>query len=65
MIRVAIRFQDNTVMVFDGRGNRIPRYQGRYEQVRGSILRDAVKGVVFAHSISDSRVIRRVSREEW
>jgi len=65
MIKTAIRFQNNMVMVFDKEGEQIPRYQGKYEEVKESILKDAPPEAVFAHGYSDTGDLIKVSREEW
>ena len=65
MIKTAFRFQNNMVMVFDKNGEQIPIYQGQYEKVKGSILRDASPEVIFAHSLTDSGALRKVPEEEW
>ena len=54
MIKTAIRFQNNMVMVFDKEGEQIPKYQGKYEEVKESILKDATPDVIFAHGFSDT-----------
>jgi len=53
------------VMVFDGRGEQIPRYQGQYEKVKGSILRDALPDTIFTLGFTDAGELRKVPREEW
>ena len=65
MIKIVIRFEDNTVMVFNGRGRRMPRYDGRYEDVKTSILNEAPHSTVFACAFTDSRGMKKVPREEW
>ncbi|UCB44147.1 MAG: hypothetical protein JSV77_05830 [Dehalococcoidales bacterium] len=65
MIRAVIRFQDNMVMTFDSRGDRLPEYHGRYEDVKESILKAAPQDAVFAYAFTDSRGMRKVPREEW
>ena len=65
MIKAAIRLQDNMVMVFNKRGEQIPRYQGRYQTVKQSILGDAPPDAQFAHGLTDAGELREVSREEW
>lgn len=65
MIKTAFRFQGNMVVVFDGKGEQIPRYQGRYEEVRESILKDAPPGAVFSHRVEHKNKFKVVSREEW
>ncbi len=65
MIKTVIRFQNNMVMVFDKSGEQIPKYQGQYEEVKQSILKDASVNAVFAHGFSNAGELRKVSREEW
>ncbi len=65
MIKIAIRFQNNIVMVFDKSGEQIPRYQGQYGKVKESILRDAPPEAIFAHGLTDSGTLRKVPGEEW
>ena len=38
MIKTAVRFGNNMVMVFDKMGEQIPEYQGQYEKVKENIL---------------------------
>jgi len=64
MIKTVIRFK-NIVMVFDKRGEQIPQYQGQYEGVKGSILKDAPIDAIFAHGFTDAGEPRKVPREEW
>ena len=65
MIKTVISFRNNMVMVFDKRGEQIPRYQGQYEEVKGSILGDALPDAVFAHGFTDAGELRKVPREGW
>jgi hypothetical protein len=65
MIKTAIKSQDDTVIVFDRKGEQVPEYQGRYEAVRESILRDAPSDTVFAHGFTAAAEPRKVSREDW
>ncbi len=65
MIKTAVRLQNNTVMVFDRRGKQIPKYQGQYDEVKESILKDAHKDTVFAHGFNNDGKLLKVSREEW
>jgi len=53
------------VMVFGRRGEQISEYQGKYDEVRGSILRDAPQDTIFAHGFTDTGKIREVAKEEW
>jgi len=65
MIKTVIRFQKNMVMVFDKQGEQIPEYQGRYEEVKEGISRDAPPDAVFAHGFTDDSELRKVPREKW
>jgi len=65
MIKTVIRFQNNMVMVFDKRGEQIPRYQGQYEKVKGSILGDAPPDTIFALGFTDDGELRKILPEEW
>ena len=65
MIKVVVRFEDDMVMTYDSRGNRVPGYYGRYEDVRESILKAAPQDAVFAYAFTDSRGMKRVPRGEW
>ncbi len=65
MIKAAIKFRNNMIMVFDENGEQIPKYQGKYEEMKGNILKDAPPDIIFAHGFSDDGELRKVSREEW
>ena len=65
VIKTVIRCQNDMVMVFDEEGEQIPEYQGQYEEVKGSILKDAPPDAIFAHGFTDAGELRKVSREEW
>ena len=65
MIKTAMRFRNNMVMVFDKRGEQIPEYQGQYEEVKGSILTDALPDTIFTLGFTDAGGLRKVPREEW
>ncbi len=65
MIRTAIRFPNNMVAVFNGRGEQIPKYQGQYEKVKESILKDAPPDAVFGYFFDYGTEFKIVSREEW
>ena len=65
MIKTAIRFRNNMVMVFDKWGEQIPEYHGQYEEVKQSILEDALPDTIFALGFTDAGELRRVPREEW
>ena len=65
VIKIVIRFKNNMVVVFDDEEEQIPEYQGQYEDVKESILKDAPPGAVFAHGFTDYGELRKVPREEW
>ena len=65
MIKTAMRFKNNMVMVFDKWGEQIPKYQCQYEKVKESILRDALPDTIFALGFTDVGELREVPREEW
>lgn len=65
MIKAAVRSQSNMVMVFDKEGEQIPEYQGKYEDVKESILKDAPSDTIFAHGLTDDGKLRKVPREQW
>jgi hypothetical protein len=60
MIKTAIRFSNNMVMVFDEEGEQIPEYQGQYEKVKESITRDASPDTIFALGFTDAGELRKV-----
>ena len=65
VIKIAIRFKNNMVVVVDEEGEQIPEYQGQYEEVKQSILKDAPPDAIFAHGFTNSGELRKVPREEW
>jgi len=65
MIKTVVRSHNNMVMVFNRRGEQIPKYQGQYEEVRKNILADAPPDTVFAHGFAGSGKLLKVPREEW
>jgi hypothetical protein len=65
MIKTVIKSQDDMVIVFDRKGEQVPEYQGRYQTVRESILKDAPSDAVFAHGFTEAAGLRKVSREAW
>ncbi len=65
MIRTAIRFQNNMVVVFDREGEQVPEYQGRYKKVKESILKDAPPNSIFGHLPNCEAKFKIVPREEW
>jgi len=65
MIKTAIKFRNNMVMVFDKWGEQIPEYQGQYEKVKQGILADALADTIFALGFTDAGELREVPREKW
>ncbi len=65
MIKTAVRFRNNMVMLFDKRGEQIPEYQGQCEKVKKSILGGALPDTTFALGFTDAGELREVPREEW
>ncbi len=65
MIKRVIRAANNMVMVFDVAGEQIPKYQGQYEDVKGSILRAAPSEAVFVHWFGCTAEPVDVSKENW
>ena len=59
MIKTVIQFRNNMVMVFDERGEQIPKYQGQYEKVKESILADAPPDTIFALGFTDAGELRK------
>ena len=65
MIKTVIRLGNDMVVVFDAEGEQIPRYQGRYEDVKARILSDAPSGAVFNHWFGYSLEPKAVSGKNW
>ena len=65
VIKIAIRFKNNMVVVLDDEEEQMPEYQGQYEEVRESILRDAPPDAIFAHGFTNYGELRKIPREEW
>ncbi len=65
MIRIVIKLRNDMVMVFDADGEQIPEYQGQYEDVKVSILRDAPPEVIFARWFNHDTAPEIICREEW
>jgi len=64
-IRAVIKAPNGMVLVFDGREEQIPEYQGQYEQVKPHILQDAPPSAVFSYAFDYESKLKTVSREEW
>jgi len=65
MIKSVVRCPNDLVIVFDEDDEQIPQYQGRYEEVKERILKDAPPEAVFGHWFDYETDIRTVSREKW
>ena len=70
MINEVIRSQNGMVMVFDKKGEQMPEYQGKYDEVRVKILARAPKEAKFYHGtwnpLGGQNFIKgEVSRKEW
>lgn len=60
MIDVVIRSNNDTVVVFNEKGDSMPEFQGAYDQVRVKILARAPKGAEFFQVL-----LTPVLRKEW
>lgn len=65
MIKTVIRCPNDMVMVFDRKGEQVPEYQGQYQEVKESILRDASIEAVFGYLSDSGPELREVPREAW
>jgi hypothetical protein len=65
MIKTVIKSADGMVIVFDKTGEQVPQYQGRYEEVKLLILRDAPAETRFGCFPDGGQELKIVSREEW
>ena len=65
VIKSVIKSQNGMVMVFGKRGEQIPEYQGQYEEVRKSILKDAPPDAVFGYFPNCETELEMVPREKW
>ncbi len=64
MIQQVIRFGNDMVIIFDEKGEQMPEYQGRYEDVRVKILARAPRSAKFFHGDWPA-VNNPVPRKEW
>lgn len=64
MIKTAIRFGDNMVMVFGENGEQMTEYQGKYADVKDNVLKDAPGDATFYYSIGGT-AFAPISRGEW
>ena len=65
VIEMIIRLRNDAVMVFDADGEQMPEYQGKYEDVKGNILRDAPPDEVFTRWFNHADRPKFVSKEDW
>ena len=65
VIESIIKAQNGMVVVFDGKGEQIPEYQGQYEEVKPYILKDALPSAVFSYALDGETELKIVPREEW
>jgi hypothetical protein len=65
MIKSVIRCPNDMVLVFDENDEQIPKYQGRYQEVRELILKDAPPDTVFGYWFDDESDITTIPQEEW
>jgi hypothetical protein len=64
-IKTVIRCSNAMVIVFDKKGEQIPEYQGQYQKVRESILRDAPNDAVFGRFPDCEIELEIIPRQEW
>ncbi len=67
VIKSVIKAESGMVLVFDKAGEQIPEYQGQYQKVKPSIIKDAPPSTVFNHALQlhGKIELKIVSREEW
>lgn len=65
MIKTIIRLRDDMVMVFDTEGEQVPKYQGQYEDVRESVLRDAPLDAEFTYWFDYDTEPKTVYKGGW
>jgi hypothetical protein len=65
MIKTVIRTKNDMVLVFDEKGEQIPRYQGYYNRVKENILADARPGSIFNHWFGYSPEPEVVRLDRW
>ncbi len=63
MIQEVIKFSNGIVIVFDEKGEQLPQYQGRYEDVRVKILARAPRSAKFFHG--EWNLSNAVFRKDW
>ena len=65
VIKSIIKTPNGMVLVFDGKGEQIPEYQGQYEKVKSRILSNAPPSAEFSYAFDNETEIKAVPREEW
>ena len=65
MIKMVIRCPDNTVMVFDEDGHILPVYQGQYDMVKNSIVRNTGSDTVFSYYFDIESALVYTPKEAW
>ena len=65
VIKTVIKSENNMVMVFDGKGEQIPEYQGQYQDAKEPIMKDALPTAVFAHWFNHTDKPTTVAKETW
>ena len=64
VIKSAIKAQNGMVLVFDEKGEQIPKYQGQYEKVKPHIFEQAPPSAVFGYALDGGTELRTVPREK-
>ena len=65
VIKSVYRLKNDTVMVFDTEGEQVPKYQGQYEDVKESILREVPSDAVLSHWFDNAMEPEVVTKENW
>ena len=65
VIKSVYRLKNDTVMVFDAEGEQVSKYQGRYEDVKESILREVPPDAVLSHCFDNAMEPEVVTKENW
>jgi hypothetical protein len=65
VIKTVIKSWNGMVLVFDNKGEQMPKYQGRYEDIKESILKDAPPEAIFSQISGNDFTLEVVPRAEW
>ncbi len=65
MIKTVIKCANGMTLVFNKRGEQIPKYQGQYEEVKGKILKNAPPDAVFGYFPNEESELKIIPKEEW